>query len=210
MKNLGTNKKPIMKKLLTFITLSITSVSLQTSTLRAQDGPPPGGNFDPEQMRQHMLEHLRQQFDVKDDSEWSLISNRVAKVMEARRAAGGFGFGGPVGFAPRFAGPPPGPDGGPDLPPPGPQDDNEQPGSGEPRRFHFGPGGPERQPNPKLEALRQAIASKASADELKNKLADLRASRQKKQAELDQAQDELRQLLTVRQEAVAVTFGLLK
>ena len=77
-----------MKKLLTFITLSITSVSLQTSALRAQDGPPPGGNFDPEQMRQHMFEHLRQQFDVKDDSEWTLISNRVAKVMEARRAAG--------------------------------------------------------------------------------------------------------------------------
>jgi len=199
-----------MKKLLTFITFGITSLSLQTSALRAQDGPPPGGNFDPERMRQHMLERVRQQFDVKDDSEWTLISNRVAKVMEARRAVGGFGFGGPGGFAPRFAGPPPGQDGGPDLPPPPPQDDNEQPAPGEPRAFRFGPGGPDRQPNPQLEALRQAIDSKASVDELKSKLADLRASRQKKQAELDQAQDELRQLLTVRQEAAAVTFGLLK
>jgi hypothetical protein len=45
--------------------------------------------------------------------------------------------------------------------------------------------------------------------ELKAKLEEYKAARQKKQAELEKAQEELRQILTVQQEAVAVTFGLL-
>ena len=55
----------------------------------------------------------------------------------------------------------------------------------------------------------KAIEAKASNSELKAKLAEFKAARQKKQAELEKAQDELRQVLTVRQEAVAATFGIL-
>src|SRR5262249_19348082 len=62
--------------------------------LKAQDRP----NFDPEQMRQRMLQRLRDQMEVADDSEWKVISERITKVMDARRAArlgGGPGMFGP-------------------------------------------------------------------------------------------------------------------
>jgi hypothetical protein len=67
-----------------------------------------------------------------------------------------------------------------------------------------------REPNPQMEALRKAIDSDASAEDIKAKLADLRAARKKKEAELEKAQDQLRKILSVRQEAVAVTLGLLQ
>jgi len=54
------------------------------------------------------------------------------------------------------------------------------------------------------------IGSKAPASEVKAKLADLRAARQKKEADLEKAQKELREILSTRQEAVAVMLGLLK
>ena len=47
-----------------------------------------------------MMDRFREQFEVKDDDEWKLIQDRIEKVMEARRAAGGFGgmgFGRPGG-----------------------------------------------------------------------------------------------------------------
>ncbi len=40
-------------------------------------GGGPGGNFDPAQMRQRMAERMREQFGVKDDTEWKLISERI-------------------------------------------------------------------------------------------------------------------------------------
>ncbi len=73
-----------------------------------------------------------------------------------------------------------------------------------------GPGGFGPQPSPELDALRKALDSKAPAEEIKAKLADVRAARKKKEAELEKAQDELRDMLSPRQEAVAVTLGLLK
>lgn len=56
-----------------------------------QGGPggPGGGNFDPEQMRQRMMERVREQFGVKDDAEWKIISERIEKVSAARREMGG-------------------------------------------------------------------------------------------------------------------------
>ncbi|HAV63011.1 MAG TPA: hypothetical protein DCY13_11675, partial [Verrucomicrobiales bacterium] len=71
-------------------------------------GGGPGG-FDPEQMRQRMNERMREQFAVTDDAEWKIISQRIEKVNEARRATssgggmammfgrGGRGPGGPGG-----------------------------------------------------------------------------------------------------------------
>ena len=38
----------------------------------------------------------------------------------------------------------------------------------------------------------------------------MQRGRKKKEAELEQAQDQLREILSARQEAVAVTLGLLK
>ena len=65
------------------------------------------------------------------------------------------------------------------------------------------------EPSPESEALQQAIDSKAAAEELKAKLAKVREARKAKQAKLDKAQDDLRQVLSMRQEAIAVVNGLL-
>ena len=157
--------------------LSGTANLSKRATAYAQNGPPggPPGNFDPQQFRQMMMDRFREQFEVKDDDEWKLIQDRIEKVMEARRAAGGFGgmgFGRPGGPGGR------GPMGG---------------GQG-----------------PEGEALQNALESKASPDTIKAKLALFREARKANQAKLEQAQEELRKVLTLRQEAAAVLAGLLK
>ena len=164
----------------------------------AQNGPPPG--FDPAQMRQRMLERLREQLEVKDDAGWKLISERIQNVMDARRSLS-MGMGGPGGFG--FMGP------GPGGPPPGAPDQN-RPDTSAGSAAQGGPGGFQPPTNPELDALRKAVEAKAPSAELKAKLADLRAARQKQEADLAQAQEQLKQILSVRQEAVAVMFGLLK
>jgi hypothetical protein len=173
---------------------------LGAANLPAQDGPPPG-NFDPAQMRQRMIERIREALDVKDDAEWQIISERITKVMDARRGARGPG--GMAGFGPPPGGPPPqgsnGP--GPGNAGPGPA------GAGEFRGPP--PGGFAAQVSPEAEALRKAIEAKAPTAELKTRLAEFKAARAKKQAELEKAQQDLREVLSVQQEAVAVTFGLL-
>jgi hypothetical protein len=208
-----TTKKPMLKLTLTALAAGACLLGAVTA-LRAQDGPPPG-NFDPAQMRQRMMERLRNQLEVKDEAEWKLLAERIQKVMEARRALGGPGGpGGPGGFGMMGpGGPPPRPDGaapGPNgAPPGGPDQPNGPDGAAGPG----GPGGPgmfNRPPSPEIEALRKALEANASSTELKTKLADVRTARQQKEAALAAAQDELKQVLSVRQEAVAVVFGLVK
>lgn len=193
-----------------------TGLFLGAANLQAQDGPS-RGNFDPAQMRQRMMERLRDAFDVKDDSEWNAISERINKVLDARRAARGpggpGGFGAPGGLPPG-ANPPPANGAAPgDDSAPSPADAG--PGSGPQGRFRGpppdfgGPAGFNSELSPEAKALRQAIDAKAPTAELKAKLAEFKAARQKKQAELEKAQDELRQVLTLQQEALAATFGIL-
>src|SRR5262245_13173759 len=45
------------------------------------------GNFDPEQMRQRMMERYRESLEVKNDDEWKLIETRITKVTDAQRDA---------------------------------------------------------------------------------------------------------------------------
>ena len=93
---------------------SAASLLLGAVNLRAQDGPPPS-NFDPAQMRQRALERMREQFGVEDDSEWKAISERLEKVMQARRELGGGGGPGGMGFPGGRGGPGgPGREGGQD------------------------------------------------------------------------------------------------
>jgi len=143
------------------------------------------GGFDPEQMRVRMMERLRETLEVKSDDEWKLIEGRITKVSDARREMGGGfgrGFGGPGGRR-------------------GGGDGGDQ--GGERRRF----GG---EPSPEAEALQKAIEAKASNEEIKTKLAKYREAQKTKQANLEKAQAELRQVLSVRQEANAVLLGLLQ
>jgi hypothetical protein len=151
-----------------------------------QGGPGGGGNWDPAQMRQRMMERMREQFAVTDDAEWKLISERIEKVNTARMSLasrGGFGFGG--------GGRGPGGQGG---------------GGG----GQGGRGGMFGEVSPEQEALQKAVESNAPADEIKTKLAKFRASQKDKEAKLEKAQDDLRQVLSAKQEATAVLLGLLK
>ena len=103
------------------------------------------GSFDPAAMQ----ERLREQFGVTDDAEWALISERLTKVSEIRRSAGGgIGRGGP-----------PGGGGGP-------------PGGGGGARPTRGPSG-----NPEQDALRAAITDKLPDAEIKSRLDRCRAFR---------------------------------
>ena len=199
-----------MKKLNQILAAASVAAVLTWSAgqILAQDAPParqgggqggggPGGrgNIDPEAMRQRMMERYKEQLDVKDDAEWKLISDRIEKVTTARREVGfGGGFGGFGRGGGR--GGPGGPGGG--------GGDTAQGGGGN-RRGGFG-----GEPSEEAQALQKAIDAKAPADEIKAKLAKYRDSRKEKEAKLEKAQDDLRKVLTTRQEAVAVLAGLLK
>jgi hypothetical protein len=127
-----------------------------------------------------MQERLREQFGVTDDAEWALIAERLTKLSEIRRSiGGGIGRGAPPGGSP-----PAGGGGGP--------------------RTTRGPSG-----NPEQDALRAAITDKLPDAEVKSRLDRLRDVRKQNETKLTKAQEELRAVLSVRQEAIAVMFGLL-
>jgi hypothetical protein len=150
-------------------------------------------NMDPQEIQkliqQRMMETFRERLEVTDDAEWKIIEERLSKVTQARMAtlsdgAGMMGFGG-MGGRGGF-----GPGGGP-------------PGGGRGFQGLFG------QPSAEAQALQQAIDSKASAAEIKSRLARYQAAKKEKLANLAKAQNELRQVLTPRQEAIATLMGLM-
>jgi hypothetical protein len=144
-----------------------------------------GGRFDPAQFQQRMLERTKEMLEVTDDAEWKAMQPLVQKVMDLRRESfAGIGR----GFFGR------GPRGG----------DNPSGGDQGQRR-----GGMFGTPSPEAEALQKAIDSKASKAEMKAALDKYVASRKTKQAALEQAQADLRKVLTTRQEAIATLNGLL-
>lgn len=82
-------------------------------------------------------------------------------------------------------------------------------GRGGPRRPDDNNRDSGRPSNPEADALNRAIEGKASNAELKAAVARVQESRKAKQAELEKAQAALRQVLSVRQEAIATANGLL-
>ena len=151
-------------------------------------GGPGGGNFDPAQMQQMMMQRYQEQLGITNDTEWNAIQPLVQKVADAQRAArGNMGMGGMFGR------------GGPGGP------------GGQGRRG--GPGGPggfgQQQSDPAADALQQGLDNNAPTDQVKDLLAKYQASQKAKQATLSAAQANLRQVLSVRQEAQATLMGLL-
>jgi hypothetical protein len=173
--------------LLTIVALcNLVSVSAQG---QGGGGGGRGGNFDPAQMRERMMTRVREEMDVKDDADWKPISDRVTKVMEAQREArSGGGMG--MMFRPRRNA--------------NADQGGDQAGGG--RRG--GPGG-FNQPSPEHEALQKALENKGSNDEVKAALAKYREAHKAKQEKLQKTQDDLRKILSARQEAAAVSLGLL-
>ena len=164
----------------------------QDNNNRGNDASPGGGggrfrgNFDPAQMQQMFMDRLREDMEVKEDAEWKALEPLVQKVMDARRQVDGDRMRGMFGRRGRDRGT----DGGGDQ--------------GGRRGGFFG-----QQPSPEAEALTRAIEGKASNAELKAALAKFIEARKAKQAELEKAQNELRKVLSLRQEAIATQNGLL-
>ncbi len=72
-----------------------------------------------------------------------------------------------------------------------------------------GPGGM-GQGSPEGQALMKALEEKSPAEVIKAKLAQAREARKLNEAKIERAQEELKQVLSVRQEAVAFMMGLVK
>jgi hypothetical protein len=162
---------------------------------RPGQGP---GAFNPERMRQMMSQRLQEQLGASD-AEWQVMGPRVLKVMDLNRQSSGAGGMGRMfmrGFRDRRG------------------DDQERPGQGDRRR-------PERPQRPggdrevsavekAAEQLMTALENEsASSEDIKKQLTTLRAEREKARQELAKAQQELRQICTLRQEAQLVLMGLL-
>jgi peptidoglycan hydrolase CwlO-like protein len=131
---------------------------------------------------------LKEQLGTTDD-EWKVLSPKIEKVMTARRNSGGFGgFG--LGGGGR---------GGP---------------GGGGNRGGGGGAADDANASPVQKAsreLRTALENKDTpAEEITKKLTALREAREKARAELAAAQKDLKEVLTPRQEAVLVTFGMLE
>lgn len=140
------------------------------------------GNFDPAQFQQRMMENLRTKLAFTNDAEWASVQPLVQKVMEARRDT--------MAVAPRMGGHFGGGDRRPNA-------------RGESR------GGPAFGQSSESEALQKALDGKGSAQDIKAALESYRAARKDKESKLASAQETLRKVLSVRQEAQAVLLGLL-
>ena len=141
------------------------------------------GNFDPAQFQQRMLDNVKERLAFTNDAEWTAVQPLVQKVMDLRRdtVVNMFSFG---RRAPR---------GG---------DNAAQNNDQSTRRSAFG------QPSPEAEALQKALDSNAPTDQIKAAAEKCRAAQKDKQAKLTEAQENLRKVLTVRQEAQAALMGL--
>ena len=130
-----------------------------------------------------MADRMKTMLKVSDE-EWSVIQPLVEKVQAKQREtmAGRFGgFGGRGGR------------GGPGRDRDGASSASARPGATE------------------AEALRTAVENEnTSPDELKAKLTAVREQRKKSEAELEATREELRKVLTVRQEAALVSMGVLE
>jgi len=143
-----------------------------------------GGRFDPAQWRQRMAERMKEMLGVTDE-EWSVIGPRLQKVQDlSRQTRAGMR----TGFRGMF-------------------------GGGMGRR---GPGGQGAADQPQTEiqkaagSLQTVLEDETStAAQIKDKLTAYRKAREKVRQELAKAQEQLREVLTLRQEAQLVLMGTL-
>lgn len=157
---------------------------------RNSEGRPGPGGFNRDQMRERMAARLKEVLGTTDD-EWAVIGPMLENVTEKTRQLRG----GPGGFMGR---------GGP---------------QGGPRRGNWGRDGSEdgqddREPTAiesAQESLRTTLDNPdATAAQIKSKLTALREARETAKQELAQAQAELKDVLTLRQEAQLILMGLLE
>ena len=158
-------------------------------------GGPGGGRFDPAQMRQMMAQRMKEQLGA-DDEAWKVLEPRVTKVMDLNRQAqgGGRGMFGMMGGMR------------------GQRGGNNAGGQGTQGNRR----GPQQDPatmtpvDKAQEQLQTTLDNQsATPEEIKKNLTALREAREKAKQELATAQQELKKILTVRQEAQLVMMGQL-
>jgi hypothetical protein len=168
-------------------------LSAGTGSAQNDNGGPggPGGGpggfryMDPAQRQQRMMEFYRSELGFTNDADWNAVQPRIQKVMDTQREAMSSRFGG-MGRMFRNRG-------------------GDQGGSSGGRSGFFG-----AQPSPEAEALQKAIDDNQPPAQIKAALAKFQASQKAKQAKLVEAQENLRKVLTVKQEAQATLLGLLQ
>jgi hypothetical protein len=165
----------------------------------AQEQPRPGGDRGGDrnrggdrsgedrmaEFRQRMAERMKEVMGATD-AEWQVLQPKIDKVQQLQQAASSRG-----GMGMMFSRG-------------GDQDRGRDGGS----RSSDASTTPVQQKSRDLQA--SLDNKEAKPEELKAKLAALREARQKAKADLTKAQEELRELLTVRQEAVLVMMGTLE
>jgi hypothetical protein len=164
----------------------VAALCLTTGKAQAQRG-----NFDPSQFRQNMIDSFRDRMSVTNDDEWKVLETAIGKVVDAQIAARANAIRGFGGGTRRNR------DRG--------TNSTDSANGNRPRG-----GGFFGTPSAEADDLQKAIEDKAPKDEINAKLAKLREANAASEAKLAAAQDNLKNLLTARQEAVAVLYGLLK
>lgn len=148
-------------------------------------GPGGGGrrNFDPAQFQQRMMDNLKEQLGASDE-EWNVIQPKLQKVMEAQRDARAGGMMGMRGMM------------------------------GGRRGGQGGPGGDQQPTTPVAMAakeLQDTLQNKeATPDQINAKLTAFRAARDKANADLEASRKDLKDVLTAKQEAQLVLYGMLE
>jgi hypothetical protein len=183
-------------KLLMTVTAAAFALSFGGKVMAQPQGGFGGGagidfqNMDPQQimnmMQQRINDSFREQMNVTNDAEWALIEEKISAVTKARLATvadGMMGMGGMRGGG-GFGG-------------------GRGGGGGGGFQAIFG------QPSPEAQALQQAIDSDAPGAQIHALLVKFQTVRKAKQEALAKVQDDLRSVLTTRQEGIAVLGGLL-
>lgn len=172
--------------------------ALVTPKATAQFQPP-----SQEEIRQMMLDKVRERLAVTNDDEWRAIEPKITKAMDAAQDV--MKMRDMSTIMPDFGAMRrrnrEGDNGG---------DNNNGDNNNRPqrrRRGGFGMFGGE--PAPSVEALNKAIEDHAPKDEIKAKLEAVRAELKDKEAKLEAAREDLRSVLTTRQEAALVVSGIL-
>lgn len=153
------------------------------------------GNRDPAEMRQRMESRLKELLGASDQ-EWAVLQPKVEKLFDAQRQQmAGRGTGMALLFRPD-------------------RGDRGNGNNGNDRGGNRG-GRPDRPDENSAVAVRtrelqEALRDNATPDVLKAKLAALRDARTKARDEYAKAQQELRELLTLKQEATMIMLGMLE
>lgn len=179
----------VRSRILQVLALTAVGTAVLVGQAFSQEGPPRGGRGgrDPEQMRQRreqfrqrMEERMKEMLGVNDE-EWKVLQPRIEKVQTlSREARGGMGF--------RMF--------------------------GRGRRGRGGEQGPQREQSEiekKMSDLQKVLENKdATPEQIKTNLTAYRTAREKVQKDLEKAQKDLREIVTVRQEAQLVLMGVLE